>query len=112
MIRHAAGEAKLRESGVMEVDVVDIPADSTVVDIRRMGQLSGLKSGVCGRRSDYLVVTGEEERDRAVFVELKKTLGESLSDGMDNSVNRARSWTISIPCAESILAPVPQSRKS
>ena len=83
LVRHEAGETKLREKGVMEVDVVNIPVDSTVVDIRRMGQLSGLKSGVCGRRSDYLVVTGEEERDRAVFVELKKTLGGSLSNGMD-----------------------------
>ena len=67
----------------MEVTVIGVPADSTVVHINRMGPWMGLKPGVCARRSDYLVVNGQREMDRAVFVELKKTLGNDLSDGMD-----------------------------
>ena len=84
MLEHLKdGETRLREKGVMEVEIIEIPAASTVVDIRKMGQLSGIRSGICGRRSDYLVVNDEGGRDRAVFVELKKTLDEDLSDGMD-----------------------------
>ena len=85
LVRQEAGEARLLEKDVMEVKVIHIPGDSTVVDVRKMGQLrlKGLKAGVCGKRCDYLVVTGEKEMDRAVFVELKKTLYDNLSGGME-----------------------------
>ena len=85
LVRQEAGEARLQEKNVMEVKVIQIPDDSTVVNIRKMGQLrlKGLKAGVCGKRCDYLVVTGEDQTDRVVFVELKKTLYDNLSGGME-----------------------------
>lgn len=85
LVRQEEGEAKLQEKDIMEIRIIQIPADSTVIDIRKMGQLrlKGLKPGVCSRRCDYLVVAGEEKMDRAVFVELKKTLYDNLSDGME-----------------------------
>lgn len=60
-----------------------IPEDSVIVHVDKMASLKGLKPGVCGRRCDYLIVTCRNQRICAVFVELKKTLGHNLSDGMD-----------------------------
>ena len=83
LISHEAGVAKLREPGQMVVRVIEVPEDSTVIHVHKMASLKGLRPGVCGRRCDYLIVTDEREMDRAVFVELKKTLGNDLADGMD-----------------------------
>ena len=82
LVSHEKGVAKLEEPGQMEVKIIEVPEDSTVVHLNKMGPWGGLKPRVCARRSDYLVVNGEREMDRAVFVELKKTLN-NLSDGMD-----------------------------
>ena len=48
LVLQEEGEAKLQEKDIMEVKVIQIPAASTVVDIRKMGQLrlKGLKPGV------------------------------------------------------------------
>ena len=83
------GKAILREKRVMEVNVLQIPASSAVLDINRMGRLKGMKPGVCEKRCDYLVVSEAGRKNLAVFVELKKTLDEDVSEGM-NQLRQSR----------------------
>ena len=59
----------------MRVELVAVPEAVTVINLDRIGELSG----VCGpfrSRCDYLVLFREEKVEAAVFVELKKTLHE------------------------------------
>lgn len=80
----ADGSMILRERGVMELEVADIPSDTTIINMRRIGSLSGLKDGEWKQVCDFLVVFKDGDKDYATFVELKKTLDEeSKQKGME-----------------------------
>ena len=68
------GSMTLRETNVMDVEVAEVPSSVTVIDMRKMGSLSGVRDGECRQTCDYLLVWEVEGRDVAIFVELKKTL--------------------------------------
>ncbi len=69
------GVAVLREKDVMTVKLIAVPAGATVINMEKMGSLSGVLDKFLSR-SDYLVLFQENGADAAVFVELKKTLRE------------------------------------
>ena len=73
----------LKEKNVMKVEVSGVPADLTVINMNRIGSLSGLKAGEWKRHCDYLIVLEDDGVDHAVFVELKRTLGEEKEYAMD-----------------------------
>ena len=77
------GRTILRERNVMELEVADIPSDITIINMRRIGSLSGVKEGEWKQVCDYLFLFEEEGEDYAVFVELKKTLNEENEKGME-----------------------------
>jgi len=77
------GSTVLREKNVMELEVADIPSDITIINMRRIGSLSGVKEGEWKQVCDYLFLFEEEGEDYAVFVELKKTLNEENEKGME-----------------------------
>ena len=67
------GVVLLKEERVMEVKVVAVPDDVTVINVEKMGSLSGVR-GRFQSRCDYLVLFQKSGTDTAVFVELKRTL--------------------------------------
>ena len=71
------------EKNKMEVEVSGVPSDLTVINMNRIGSLSGLKDGKWKRHCDYLIVHEDDGVDHAVFVELKRTLGEDKDYAMD-----------------------------
>ena len=71
------------ENNDMEVEVFGVPADLTVINMKKIGRLSGLKDGDWTQRYDYLIVREEEGVDHALFIELKRTLGEDKEYAMD-----------------------------
>lgn len=73
----------LNEESVMKVQVAGVPPQFTAVDMRQIGSLSGLNNGSWMKTCDYLLVFNKSDRDYAIFVELKKTLYEDKSDGME-----------------------------
>ena len=73
----------LHEDSVMEVQVAEVPPQFTAVDMRQIGSLSGLKSGSWMKICDYLLVFNQGSRDYAIFVELKKTLYDDKTEGME-----------------------------
>ena len=73
----------LREKNVMKVEVFGVPADITVINMNRIGSLSGLKDGEWKRHCDYLIVLEDDGVDHALFIELKRTLGEDKEYAMD-----------------------------
>ena len=68
-----SGSVWLKERGVMTVEVVDVPQSVTVINLEKIGSLSGI-SGQFQSRCDYLLLFRVDGRDAAVFVELKKTI--------------------------------------
>ena len=70
-----SGSAMLKEPGVMNVEVLDVPSGVTVINLNKIGELSGIK-GQFRSRCDYLVLFESFGRDMAVFVELKKTIDQ------------------------------------
>ena len=76
-------QVTLHEEPVMEVKVAEVPPQFTAVDMRQIGSLSGLKSGNWQKTCDYLLVFNQGSRDYAIFVELKKTLYEDKTEGME-----------------------------
>ncbi len=62
----------------MEVDLVAVPGDVTVINVEKIGELSGVH-GQFRSRCDYLVLFRKADTDAAVFVEPKKTLVEGSS---------------------------------
>ena len=66
----------LEEDNVMEVEVTDMPQHSATINLRRIGSLSGIKDGVWKQICDYLLVCAVDDRDLAIFIELKKTVNE------------------------------------
>ena len=72
---------RLKEPGVMEVKLMSLPGDVTVINVEKIGELSGVH-GQFRSRCDYLVLFRKADTDTAVFVELKKTLEEG-SKGLE-----------------------------
>ncbi len=74
---------RLREKGVMEVQVVNPPPDLTTVAMKKLGRLSGMKDGEWTQVCDYLLVYPRKGKDHVIFVELKKTLHEGRGKAME-----------------------------
>ena len=70
------GDVVLREPNVMDVVLAEVPVGVTVINMRRIGSLSGIREGAWKRICDYLVIRSAEGGDEAVFVELKKNLAD------------------------------------
>ena len=66
----------LKESGVMKVEITDLPQRAVAIKLGKIGSLSGVKDGVWRRTCDYLVVCAIDGQDFAIFIELKKTINE------------------------------------
>ena len=60
---------------IMQVTLLDVPEGVTVINLEKIGELSGVH-GKFTSKCDYLVLFPEGEAEAAVFVELKKTLEE------------------------------------
>lgn len=71
----------LKERNVMKVTVAGLPDAAVVIDLDRMGSLSGVKDGPWKQACDYLIVFHDGTQDGALFVELKKTLSDRPTDG-------------------------------
>ena len=76
-------QVTLHEESVMKVQVAEVPPQFTAVDMRQIGFLSGLKNGNWKKTCDYLLVFNQKDRDYAIFVELKNTLYEDKTEGME-----------------------------
>ena len=74
---------RLREKGVMEVQVVNPPPDLTTVAMKKLGKLSGMKDGEWTQVCDYMLVYPQKGKDHIIFVELKKTLHEERGKAME-----------------------------
>ena len=70
------GEVRLRERNVMDVVLAEIPAGVMVINMRRIGSLSGIREGAWKKACDYLLIRRSEGGNEAVFVELKKNLAD------------------------------------
>ncbi len=71
------GRVELREPEVMTVEVAGLPDGTTVIDMRKIGLLSGIRRDGPWRQScDYLLVCRTAGGDEAVFIELKRTLSD------------------------------------
>ena len=77
------GSTILREKNVMELEVADIPSDITIINMRRIGSLPGVKDGEWKQVCDFLLLFEEEGEDYAIFVELKKTLNVEDKKGTE-----------------------------
>ena len=70
------GRVKLHEPKVMTVLVAGLPEGTTVIDMRKIGPLSGIRHGPWKQSCDYLLVCRTGGGDEVVFVELKRTLSD------------------------------------
>ncbi len=70
------GRVELREPKVMKVVVAGLPDGATVINMRKVGSLSGIGEGPWKQSCDYLLVFRTGGGDEAVFVELKQTLSD------------------------------------
>ena len=71
------GAVLLRERRVMDVKVVAVPQDSTVISLEKMGSLGGIKGKFSCSRCDYLILFRLNGKDARVFIELKKKIRET-----------------------------------
>lgn len=76
------GVVLLKEKDVMEVKVIAVPADVTVIKVEQIGSLSGVR-GQFRSRCDFLILFQIDGTDAAVFVELKKTIAGGMSKGLE-----------------------------
>lgn len=65
----------------MQVTVAGTPRDTVVIDLRRIGSLSGIQEGHYKKLCDYMIVFQSAEQEGVLFVELKRTLHDSNTDG-------------------------------
>ena len=70
------GRVELREPKVMTVVVAGLPDCARVINMRKIGRLSGIRDGYWKQSCDYLLVCRTGGGDEAVFVELKRTLSD------------------------------------
>ena len=68
------GEVVLREHNVMDVVLAEVPAGVMIINMRRIGSLSGIREGAWKKACDYLLIRRSKGGAEAVFVELKKNL--------------------------------------
>ncbi len=101
----------LREKNVMKVEVFGVPADITVINMNRIGSLSGLEKGKWKRHCDYLIVIEDDGVDHAVFIELKRTLGEEKSMQWISCAGLFRSWSTFAGYVNFILQTILSNRK-
>lgn len=71
----------LIEPNVMQVTVTGLPKDAIVINLNRIGSLTGIKDGLWKRACDYLIVFHDGNRDGGLFLELKRTLRGGTNDG-------------------------------
>ena len=83
------GRTFLREKDVMELEVADIPSDITIINMQRIGSLSGVKHGKWKQVCDFLLLYEEEGKGYAIFVELKKTLNEKSKEKGKEQLRRS-----------------------
>ena len=77
------GGMPLKQRNVMEVEVLDMSPDAAVVNLQRIGSLSGLRGGPWNQRCDYLLIDRDGSRERVLFVELKKSLTEDRTRALE-----------------------------
>lgn len=70
------GRVELREPKVMTVVVAGLPDGAKVINMRKIGRLSGIRDGPWKQSCDYVLVCRTGGGDEAVFVELKRTLSD------------------------------------
>ena len=70
----------------MDVTVAQVPSCATVVNLQKIGDLSGVKAGPWKQRCDYMVALDAPDGSEVVFVELKK----SLDTGKDKAMEQLR----------------------
>ena len=70
------GSVQLREPRVMEVKLANVPPGVTVVNLQRIGDLSGVLDGRWKSKCDFLLICPTDGVDEAIFVELKKNLSD------------------------------------
>ena len=70
------GRTILREKDVMELEVADVPSDIAIINMRRIGSLSGVKDGEWKQVCDFLLLFERGGKNYSIFVELKRTLDE------------------------------------
>ena len=70
------GNVVLDEPSVMKIELADIPDGVTIINMRRIGRLSGLRDGEWQKVCDFLVIRRADGANEAIFVEMKKTLSE------------------------------------
>lgn len=70
----SGNEVVLKESNIMQVSVIGVPADAVVINLNRIGSLSGIERGSWKQSCDYMILFRLGEQDSVLFVELKKTV--------------------------------------
>ena len=73
----------LTERDVMRVTVTGLPEEAIVIDLNRIGGLSGVGQGPWKQACDYLIVFHDGRRNGALFVELKRTLRDGATQGQE-----------------------------
>lgn len=77
LVRVENGRVELRAEE-MTVSVTGLPDVATVINMDRIGALSGIRDGHRKRKCDYLLVCRTGGGNEAVFVELKLKLSDEL----------------------------------
>ncbi len=77
------GTVVLREENVMKVEVSNVVSDAVVLNLRKIGSLSGIKDGPWKQTCDYAIVSRGSKKVRVVLVELKKTLNVEETKGFE-----------------------------
>lgn len=68
------GHVLLKEPSIQTVEVNKLVTDTLVVRLKkRFGRFSGVKDGFWNQSCDYMLVFRIDQKDRVLFVELKKT---------------------------------------
>ena len=83
------GRSSLREKSVMTLEIDGIPSDLTIVNMRRIGSLSGVKDGEWKQICDFLLLFKNKSKDFAIFLELKKTLDEGAKQKGKEQLRRS-----------------------
>ena len=83
LISSKSGGVVLTEQNIQKVDVFKLPSDVVVINLQQFGSLSGVRDGHWKQSCDYMLVFREDETNRVLFVELKKTLNRNESKGFE-----------------------------
>lgn len=83
------GRTILREKDVMELELADMTSDITIINMRKIGSLSGVKDGEWTQICDFLLLFEDGDKDYAIFIELKKTLDENSKEKGKEQLRRS-----------------------